>query len=72
MRAALGRLSENDREALMLVAWHGLSTARAARAAGCTRTAFGVRLHRARRRLAAQLDGEPVALTPAAESMEAS
>ena len=56
----------------MLVAWHGLSTARAARAAGCTRTAFGVRLHRARRRLAAQLDGEPVTLTPAAESMEAS
>jgi RNA polymerase sigma-70 factor (ECF subfamily) len=72
VRAALGRLSENDREALMLVAWHGLSTARAARAAGCTRTAFGVRLHRARRRLAAQLDGEPVALTAAAESMEAS
>ena len=72
VRAALGRLSENDREALMLVAWHGLSTARAARAAGCTRTAFGVRLHRARRRLAAQLDGEPVTLTPAAESMEAS
>jgi RNA polymerase sigma factor (sigma-70 family) len=61
MRAALSRLSDNDREALMLVAWHGLSGARAARAAGCTRAAFAVRLHRARRRLAAELEraGEP-------------
>jgi RNA polymerase sigma factor (sigma-70 family) len=56
VRAALGRLSERDREALMLVAWHGLSRKRAARAAGCTRAAFDVRLHRARRRLAVQLE----------------
>jgi RNA polymerase sigma factor (sigma-70 family) len=56
VRAALARLSERDREALMLVAWHGLSGRRAARAAGCTRAAFDVRLHRARRRLAALLD----------------
>jgi RNA polymerase sigma factor (sigma-70 family) len=56
LRAALARLSERDREALMLVAWHELSGARAARAAGCTRAAFAVRLHRARGRLAAQLD----------------
>jgi DNA-directed RNA polymerase specialized sigma24 family protein len=40
----------------MPVAWHGLSPARAARAAGCTRAAFAVRLHRARARLAAQLE----------------
>jgi len=52
MRSALARLSENDREALMLVAWHGLSGARAARAAGCSRATFAVRLHRARTRLA--------------------
>jgi RNA polymerase sigma-70 factor, ECF subfamily len=56
VRAALARLPERDREALMLVAWHGLSGKRAARAAGCTRAAFDVRLHRARRRLAAQLE----------------
>jgi RNA polymerase sigma-70 factor, ECF subfamily len=71
VRAALARLSERDREALMLVAWHGLSGKRAARAAGCTRTAFDVRLHRARRRLAAQLeilDPPPVA----ANAVEAS
>ncbi len=55
LRTALARLSERDREALMLVAWHELSGDRAARAAGCTRTAFAVRLHRARARLAKQL-----------------
>jgi RNA polymerase sigma factor (sigma-70 family) len=56
VRAALARLSDRDREALMLVAWHGLTGARAARAAGCTRAAFAVRLHRARARLARELD----------------
>jgi RNA polymerase sigma-70 factor, ECF subfamily len=55
VRVALASLSERDRETLMLVAWEGLSTARAARAAGCTRAAFAVRLHRARARLVAQL-----------------
>ena len=56
LRTALRRLSEPSREALMLVAWHGLSGARAARAAGCSRAAFAVRLHRARARLAAELE----------------
>jgi RNA polymerase sigma-70 factor (ECF subfamily) len=55
MRLALGRLPEDSREALMLVAWHGLTGARAARAAGCSRAAFAVRLHRARARLTAEL-----------------
>jgi RNA polymerase sigma factor (sigma-70 family) len=55
LRLALSRLPEASREALMLVAWHGLSGARAARAAGCSRAAFAVRLHRARGRLAAEL-----------------
>jgi RNA polymerase sigma factor (sigma-70 family) len=72
LRSALGCLSERDREALMLVAWHGLSGARAARAAGCSRTAFGVRLHRARRRLAAQLSTEPHPVPANANSLEAS
>jgi RNA polymerase sigma factor (sigma-70 family) len=72
LRSALGRLSERDREALMLVAWHGLSGARAARAAGCSRSAFGVRLHRARRRLAAQLSAEPLPVPANASSLEAS
>jgi RNA polymerase sigma-70 factor, ECF subfamily len=55
LRLAMARLSERSREALMLVAWHGLSGVRAARAAGCTKAAFAVRLHRARARLAAEL-----------------
>jgi RNA polymerase sigma factor (sigma-70 family) len=62
VRLALGRLSDSSREALLLVAWDGLSAPRAARAAGCSRATFAVRLHRARARLAAEL----AALEPAA------
>jgi RNA polymerase sigma-70 factor (ECF subfamily) len=52
---AFSALGERDREALRLVAWEGLSVADAARAAGLTRAGFAMRLHRARRRLAARL-----------------
>jgi RNA polymerase sigma-70 factor (ECF subfamily) len=48
-------LPERDIEALTLVTWHGLGPADAAAAAGCSPRAFTVRLHRARRRLAAAL-----------------
>ena len=48
-------LPEHDIEALTLVTWHGLGPADAAAAAGCSPRAFAVRLHRARRRLAAAL-----------------
>ena len=63
-------LGERDREALRLVAWEGLSLADAARAAGVSRPAFAARLHRARRRLAAQL--EPPAPQPDHAVQEAS
>jgi DNA-directed RNA polymerase specialized sigma24 family protein len=53
---AIARLSEIDREALLLVAWEGLDRRRAARAMGCSTAAFAARLHRARRRLAAELE----------------
>jgi RNA polymerase sigma-70 factor (ECF subfamily) len=53
---ALDQLPERDREALLLVAWEGLDHARAAAALGCSRGALTVRIHRARRRLAAALD----------------
>jgi RNA polymerase sigma factor (sigma-70 family) len=70
VRGALARLPEPYREALMLVAWHGLSGARAARAAGCTRAAFGVRLHRARTRLRRELRAlEPQAAASNARSV---
>jgi RNA polymerase sigma factor (sigma-70 family) len=68
LRKALARLSERDREVLILVAWHELSGARAARTAGCTRAAFAVRLHRARARLAAQLDSLESPVVPAVNS----
>jgi RNA polymerase sigma factor (sigma-70 family) len=53
--AALQRLSERDREVLRLVQWEGLTVADAATVMNCTRSAFKVRLHRARRRLAASM-----------------
>jgi RNA polymerase sigma factor (sigma-70 family) len=49
---ALARLSERDREILLLVAWEELDPTSAAEALGCSRATFAVRLHRARRRLA--------------------
>jgi RNA polymerase sigma-70 factor (ECF subfamily) len=55
LRDALGRLSDRDREVLLLIAWEELTPSQAARVLGCSRNALGVRLHRARRRLAAAL-----------------
>lgn len=55
---ALATLSEHDREVVTLVAWHGLSSAEAARVMACSRATFFVRLHRARRRLERAVAGE--------------
>lgn len=54
--AAFDVLPEADREALRLVAWEGLSTKDAAKAAGCSLPAMTMRLSRARRRFRAALD----------------
>ncbi|MDA0184178.1 DUF134 domain-containing protein, partial [Solirubrobacter phytolaccae] len=59
---AFAALSEPDREALRLVAWERLSLADAARAAGVSRPAFAMRVHRARRRLAVHLREQGAAL----------
>jgi len=64
--AALAALSEQDRELLMLTSWDDLDTATAAAVLGCSRSALRVRLHRARRRLAVQLDAQPFGAAPAA------
>jgi RNA polymerase sigma-70 factor, ECF subfamily len=58
--AALRQLSPSDREALLLIAWEGLTSAQAARALGVSAVAFRVRLHRARRRCAALLTASEV------------
>ena len=55
LRAALLALGEREREALLLIAWEGLTPAQAARASGCSAVAFRGRLYRARRRLAQEL-----------------
>ncbi|HEX5451507.1 MAG TPA: sigma-70 family RNA polymerase sigma factor, partial [Candidatus Limnocylindrales bacterium] len=49
--AALGELSEGDRELLLLTAWEGLTPAQAAVALSCSPATVRVRLHRARARL---------------------
>jgi RNA polymerase sigma-70 factor (ECF subfamily) len=56
VRAAFRRLSEPDRELLSLVAWEALSTAEIATVLGCSHGAVRIRLHRARKRLARELD----------------
>lgn len=66
--AALGSLSEVQREALLLVVWDGLSQREAAAALGCSRGAVAVRLHRARARLQSalrEIAGEEDAATTA-------
>ncbi len=55
--AALAALSTADRELLLLVGWDELDAAQSATVLGCSRGAFRVRLHRARKRLAKQLEG---------------
>jgi RNA polymerase sigma-70 factor (ECF subfamily) len=52
---ALAELPAGDQEVLMLTEWDGLTAQTAAEVVGCTLSAFKVRLHRARRRLAARL-----------------
>jgi RNA polymerase sigma-70 factor (ECF subfamily) len=66
VRAALARLSEADQEILRLVGWEQLEVAEVAVVLGCRRATAAVRLHRARRRLSAELDRPPPAGTAAA------
>lgn len=63
IRRALDTLSVDDRELVLLVAWDGLSPARAARVLGLTPVATRSRLHRARARLAQSLDVEQLPLS---------
>jgi RNA polymerase sigma-70 factor, ECF subfamily len=53
---AFALLDEPEREVLRLIAWDGLDSRDAARVFGCSPGAFRVRLHRARRKLAKQLE----------------
>jgi RNA polymerase sigma-70 factor (ECF subfamily) len=55
VRAALGRLREEDREILLLVAWEDLKVTEAAKVIGISAPGARSRLHRARRRLRYEL-----------------
>jgi RNA polymerase sigma factor (sigma-70 family) len=55
VHAALAHLDAGDQEILRLVAWDELTPAQAATVLGCSAGAARQRLHRARRRLAAEL-----------------
>jgi RNA polymerase sigma factor (sigma-70 family) len=52
---AFRRLPETDQELLALAGWEGLDAGQIAVTLGCSRNAARIRLHRARRRLAAEL-----------------
>lgn len=54
--AAFERLSGRDREILRLIAWEGLQPREIGAVLGCAPSSAAVRSHRARRRLAAELE----------------
>lgn len=54
---AIAQLTGSQQEALLLIAWDGLSEREAAFALGCSRAAFASRLHRARERVQAAMEG---------------
>lgn len=56
LAAGLRALPDQDREALLLIAWEDLTPALAAASLGIAPTAFRMRLHRARRHLSDLLD----------------
>jgi RNA polymerase sigma-70 factor, ECF subfamily len=58
LEVALARLSEKDREILLLSTWDGLDRTAIAQVVSCSRANVNVRLHRARKRLVAALTQE--------------
>ena len=63
---ALARMSERDRELLMLIAWEGLTNVEVAQILGVRKGTVAVRVHRARQQfaeaLAAEDAGEPTTM----------
>ena len=64
VRQALSRLGAADRELVLLVAWDELSPAQAAAVLGITPGAARTRLHRARSRLAADIEAQTASTVP--------
>jgi RNA polymerase sigma factor (sigma-70 family) len=57
--SALRRLPDGEREALMLVVWEQLTHSEVAQVLGCSTSAVGTRLHRAKERLRQELAAKP-------------
>ncbi|MFD4766258.1 RNA polymerase sigma factor [Streptomyces niveus] len=51
-------LTETDREVLLLTGWYDLTAQRAAKVLGCSRAAYTLRLHRARKRFRTALNNQ--------------
>jgi RNA polymerase sigma factor (sigma-70 family) len=64
--AAFARLRPDDREVLALLAWEGLDAGEIGSVLGCSRNAARIRIHRARRRFALELErfGRPLKQNP--------
>jgi RNA polymerase sigma factor (sigma-70 family) len=72
VRAALARLEEEDREILRLSSWEGLTPSETAAVMGLPSVTVRSRLHRARKRLRAELEADtPAAVAPAFKPEEA-
>ncbi|MDA0179613.1 RNA polymerase sigma factor [Solirubrobacter phytolaccae] len=72
VRRALARLTEDDRELLLLAGWEGLTPSEIAVATGTLAVTVRSRLHRARRRLRAELtalgwEGDPATVRSIAQ-----
>jgi RNA polymerase sigma-70 factor (ECF subfamily) len=65
---ALARLSPADQEVLRLMAWEELGIDEVAVALGCGSRAAAMRLHRARRRLRAEIDRLQITVAPGTET----
>ncbi|GAA1000643.1 sigma-70 family RNA polymerase sigma factor [Acrocarpospora macrocephala] len=63
VRTAFGRLSSADRELLGLVGWEGLTASEIAKVLGRPPSVVRLRLHRARKRLAKELDSAELDLS---------
>jgi RNA polymerase sigma-70 factor (ECF subfamily) len=55
IRGALAQMRPEDRDIVILAAWHGFGTAQLAVSLGCSKSLASLRLHRARRKFARYL-----------------
>ena len=67
--AAFRRIPQPDQELLALAGWEELDAGQIAAVVGCSRNAARIRLHRARRRLAAEIGRAMADMSPAGDGI---